>query len=85
MMKRMQRDTYASTRKADSGSQRRSHIHSINVGEEFDTTIEELGHNGDGLVHINEYTVFVKNTTKGEKVRIKVKKVKETIAWADRL
>jgi predicted RNA-binding protein with TRAM domain len=86
MMNRMQRDTYAGTKpRADSGSQRRTHVTSLTKGEEFDVTISEMGHNGDGICKIDNYTVFVRNTVLNEKVRIRLVKVKDTIAWADRL
>lgn len=85
MMKRMQRDTYSATKRGDSGSTRRTHVSEIHKGEEFDVTIEDIGHNGDGFVKIEGYTVFVKNTKKGEQVKIKVLKVMNTIAFAERL
>lgn len=72
-------------RKGGSGSDKRSHVHSIVKGQEYDVVIQELGHNGDGIVHIEEYTIFVPNTEVGEEVKIKIKNVKETIAFADRI
>jgi predicted RNA-binding protein with TRAM domain len=84
MMKRMQRDTYATPGRGQSGSQRRTHAPAIHVGEEFDVTIEDLGHNGDGFVKIEGFTVFVKNTVKGEAVKIKIQKVLNTVAFAER-
>ncbi|MBN2367869.1 TRAM domain-containing protein [Candidatus Woesearchaeota archaeon] len=83
---RIERDTYANeTRRAGSGSQKRSHVTGLQVGQEFDVEITELGHNGDGMVSIEGYTVFIRNTETGDKVRVKIKKVKDTIAFADRL
>jgi predicted RNA-binding protein with TRAM domain len=84
MMKRMQRDMFAATGRGESGAQRRTHVPEIHVGEEFDVTIEDLGHNGDGFVMLEGFTVFVKNTVKGEKVKIKIKKVMKTVAFAER-
>lgn len=83
---RYERDRYANEKqKGQSGSQKRGHVHTLQTGQEYDVTIEILGHNGDGLCHVDDYTVFVPNTEKGEKVRIRIKKVKDTIAFADRL
>ncbi len=86
VMKRGERDRYANDkkRKADKGSQKRGAAPSIHVGEDFDVKIEEIGHNGDGVVKIEGYTVFVKNTEVGEEVKIKINKVLRTIAWATR-
>ncbi|MCB9362752.1 TRAM domain-containing protein [Candidatus Woesearchaeota archaeon] len=82
----MERDQYATdNRRQDSGSQRRSQVTSIQKGQEFDVTIEDIGKKGDGIVKVEGYTVFVQNTEVGEKVRIKIKRVMETIAFADRL
>lgn len=83
---RRERDRFAGEkRRADSGSQKRSHVTAIQKGQEYDVTIEEMGHNDDGIAKVEGYTVFVKNTEKGEKVRIKIKNVKETVAFADRI
>jgi len=84
--KRYERDRFAGEKKrGNSGSDRRTHVTTLQVGQEFNVTIEDLGHTGDGIVHIDSYTVFVPNTEKGEEVRIKLKKIKDTIAFADRL
>ena len=66
-------------------SEKREHVSTLQKGNDFDVTIEEMGHNGDGIAKIEGFTVFVKNTKLGEKVKIKIKKVKNTIAFADRL
>jgi predicted RNA-binding protein with TRAM domain len=66
-------------------SEKRSHVTSIQAGQEFEVSVDALGHNGDGMVKIEGYTVFIKNTQVGDKVRVKITKVKETIAFADRL
>ena len=84
--KRYERDRFAGEKKrGGSGSDRRTHVTTLQVGQEFNVTIEDLGHNGDGFVHIDDYTVFVRNTMKGEAVKIKLKKIKDTIAFADRI
>ena len=47
-------------------------------------TIEELGHNGDGITHQDGFTIFVPNTRIGEKVKAKVWRVQRTIIFANR-
>ena len=83
---RMERTSFpGQNKKPGSGTDKRGYAPSIHKGEDFTVTIEELGHNGDGIVHIEGYTVFVKNTEVGEEVTIKIKEVRETIAFAERL
>lgn len=84
-MRRMERHTFANEkRKPGSGSEKRGRAPAIHVGEEFNVKIESLGHKGDGMVKIEGFTVFVKNVEVGEEVKIKVKKVMETVAFAER-
>ena len=83
---RSERTSYANNkRKSGSGSQKRSPVHTLQKGNEFDVKIEKLGHNGDGMISIEGYTVFVKNVDVGEQVKIKLTKVLDTIAHAVRL
>jgi predicted RNA-binding protein with TRAM domain len=83
---RMERTGFAGEkRRGGSGSDKRSHVSTLQVGQEFDVKIEKLGHKGDGMVSIEGMTVFVKNVDEGEEVKIKIKKVMDTIAFADRL
>ncbi|MCL2752438.1 MAG: TRAM domain-containing protein, partial [Firmicutes bacterium] len=44
--------------------------------------IDDLGCNGEGIAHENGYTVFVPYALPGEKVRAKILKVKDSLAWA---
>ncbi len=84
--KRYERASYAGEKKKPgSGSAKRSHMTEIQKGQEFDVTIDKIGHKGDGMATVEGYTVFVKNAEKGEQVRIKIKNVKETLAFADRI
>lgn len=84
--KRMERATFASgIKKPSSASQKRGFAPQITKGNDFVVTIQELGHNGDGVVYLEGFTVFVPNTDIGEKVKIKIVEVKKTIAFAIRL
>jgi 23S rRNA (uridine2552-2'-O)-methyltransferase len=75
----------AGTHGFGSSSEKRSHVSALQPGQEFDVSIEALGHSGDGMVKLEGMTVFIKNTEIGDKVKIKITKVKETIAFAERL
>ena len=57
----------------------------LQKGQEFDVKIEKLGKEGDGMVKLEGFTVFIKNVEVGDEVRIKIKKVLDTVAFADRL
>lgn len=84
--KRFERDTFVNeTRRPDSSSSQRSHVTKINSGQEYDVIIEGISNSRNGYCHIDEYKVFVKNTEIGEKIRIKLKQVKGTVAYADRI
>ena len=72
-------------RRASSGTQKRGHMPEIQKGNEFDVTIKEIGHAGDGIAIIKGFKVFVKNTEVNEKVKVKILKVEDNIAFAERL
>lgn len=76
---------FGEKRKSGNGSQKRSRVTEIQKGQEFDVKIEELGKQGDGMVKIDSYTVFIRNVEIGNEVKIKIKKVLDTVAFADRL
>ena len=44
----------------------------VKVGEEYDVEISETGSRGDGIARIKNFVVFIPNTKKGDKVRIKI-------------
>ncbi|ADE36040.1 23S rRNA (uridine(2552)-2'-O)-methyltransferase [Methanohalophilus mahii] len=55
----------------------------IRKGEEYDVVIERMGSGGDGTAFVEGFVVFICDTEKGEKVRIKVRDVKPNFAFAD--
>ena len=84
--KRLERTQFPNKkRRASSGTQKRGHMPEIQKGNEFDVTITEMGHNGDGIAMIEGFKVFVKNTEVNEKVKVKIIKVEDNIAFAERL
>jgi predicted RNA-binding protein with TRAM domain len=56
----------------------------IKVGEEYDVEIKEVGSKGDGIARIENFVVFVPDTKKGDKTRIKITDVKNRFALAEK-
>jgi len=55
----------------------------INKGETRVVEISELGDQGDGLARVERgFVVIVPETEKGQRVRIKIETVRETVAFA---
>jgi predicted RNA-binding protein with TRAM domain len=48
----------------------------VKVGEEYDVEITETGSRGDGIARIKNFVVFIPNTKKGDKVRIKITEIR---------
>lgn len=48
----------------------------VNVGEEYDVEITEVGSRGDGIARVKNFVVFVAGVNKGDKVRIKIKELR---------
>jgi predicted RNA-binding protein with TRAM domain len=57
----------------------------INVGEEYDVEIDEIGSKGDGIARVKNFVVFVENTKKGEKAHIKIKEVRNRFAIGEKI
>ncbi|MBI5871770.1 TRAM domain-containing protein [archaeon] len=57
----------------------------INVGEEYDVEISEVGSKGDGIARIKNFVVFVANGKKGEKTKIKIKEVRDRFAIGEKV
>ncbi len=55
----------------------------VNVGEEYDVKIEDMGRSGDGIAKIEGYIIFVPNTKKGDEVKIKVTETKRSVGFAE--
>ncbi|MBN2880746.1 TRAM domain-containing protein [Candidatus Woesearchaeota archaeon] len=82
----MERTRFAGeTRRSDSGSQRRRSVPVVKVGEEYDVVIESVGHKGDGLAKIDNFAIFVKETHKGDELKIRITKVLEKVAFAEKV
>ncbi|MBA1342249.1 MAG: Translation initiation factor 2 subunit beta [ANME-2 cluster archaeon] len=57
----------------------------IEEGGEYDVKITGVGRKGDGFTQIDKYTIYVPKTIKGEIVKIKIKSISGTLAFAELL
>lgn len=57
----------------------------VNVGEEYDVEISEVGSKGDGIARVKNFVVFVNGVKQGEKVRIKIKEVRNRFAIGEKM
>jgi predicted RNA-binding protein with TRAM domain len=56
----------------------------VNVGETYDVEITEVGSRGDGIARVKNFVVFVANTKKGEKCKIKITQVARRFAIGEK-
>ncbi|SFR71940.1 23S rRNA (uracil(1939)-C(5))-methyltransferase RlmD [Anaeromicropila populeti] len=54
----------------------------LEKNDEIEVTIEDLGSEGEGIVHVNGYTLFVKDALPGDTAKIKVIKAKKSYGYA---
>lgn len=57
----------------------------VSVGGEYDVEIEEVGTKGDGIARVKGFVIFVPNTSKGEKCKIKIKEVRRRFAVGEKV
>lgn len=57
----------------------------VKVGEEYDVEITEIGSRGDGIARIKNFVIFVPDTEKGEKVKVKVNEVRGRFATGEKI
>ena len=55
----------------------------VKEGEEYDVEISETSDRGDGIARIKNFVVFVPGTSKGDKVKIRIKNVRMKFAEAE--
>ena len=55
----------------------------VKEGEIYDVIVAAVGRKGDGIVKKDKYTIYVPGATKGDSVKIKVKKITGNLAFAD--
>lgn len=55
----------------------------VEVGDEIVVTIEAVGGKGDGIAKVKGFVLFVANTKKGQRVKVKISKVLPKVGFAD--
>ncbi|MBI2664907.1 TRAM domain-containing protein [Candidatus Woesearchaeota archaeon] len=55
----------------------------VNVGDEFEVTIEAVGAKGDGIAKKEGFVLFVPGVQKGDNVRIRITKVLRKVGFAE--
>lgn len=55
----------------------------VNAGEEIEVTIQAVGEKGDGIAKKDGFVLFVPDTKKGERVKIKITKVLRSVGFAE--
>ena len=55
---------------------------SVEEGEVYDVTIQDIARQGDGIARIEGFVIFVPGTKVGDEVRIKVERVLPKFAFA---
>lgn len=53
----------------------------VEKNKEYDVQISGLGHEGEGVAKIDNYAIFIQGAMLGEKVRVKIVKVKKSFAF----
>ncbi len=57
----------------------------VKVGEEYDVEISDVGAKGDGITKVENFIIFVADTKKGEKCKIKIKEVANKFAIGEKV
>ena len=55
----------------------------LTEGETYDVMIVAIGTKGDGIAKRDKYTIYVNGASKGEAVKVKIKKITGNLAFAD--
>lgn len=55
----------------------------VKEGEEHKVEIESVGEKGDGIARVKGFVLFVKNTQKGDYVKVRITKVLQNVGFAE--
>ncbi len=55
----------------------------LTEGETYEVRIDAVGSKGDGIAKKDKYTIYVPNATKGDQLKIKIKKITGNLAFAE--
>lgn len=58
---------------------------SIEEGGEYDVRIDAVGSKGDGIAKVDKFTIFVPGAAKGDTLKIRIKRISGTLAFAERV
>ena len=64
-------------------NRRSNHTSQLNVGDEHDVKIEDLGRDGDGIARVEGFVIFVAGAGVGDEVKIKINAVRQKFAFAE--
>ncbi|MCM1987140.1 MULTISPECIES: translation initiation factor IF-2 subunit beta [Methanococcoides] len=57
----------------------------VEEGEEYEVRIDAVGSKGDGIAKLAKFTIFVPGATKGDVLKIKIKRISGNLAFAERV
>lgn len=57
----------------------------VSEGDELDVYVQSIGEKGDGVAKVEGFVVIIPGAKKGESIRIRIKKVLASVAFADQL
>ncbi|WP_319508493.1 translation initiation factor IF-2 subunit beta [uncultured Methanolobus sp.] len=57
----------------------------IEEGKEYDVRIDAVGSKGDGIAKMDRFTIFVPGAAKGETLKIRIKRISGTLAFAEKV
>ncbi len=57
----------------------------IEEGKEYEVHIDAVGSKGDGIAKVDRYTIFVPGASKGEAVKVRIKRISGTLAFSEKV
>lgn len=57
----------------------------VNVGEEYDVTIDAVGEKGDGVARVKGFVLFIPGVRAGDRVKVKITKVLQKVGFAEKV
>ncbi|MDG6242946.1 MAG: translation initiation factor IF-2 subunit beta [Methanolobus sp.] len=58
---------------------------SVEEGKEYDVRIDAVGSKGDGIAKMDKFTIFVPGAAKGDTLKIRIKRISGTLAFAEKV
>lgn len=57
----------------------------LRKGDILEVTIDAMGRTGDGIAHVDDFVIFVKDTAVGDKVKVKIRDLRPSFAFGERV